>query len=379
MRIAFDGTTLRPYQTGIGYYTEHLLRHLVAASPQDEFVVISNREIITSQPLPQGVRCFKRYRFPIRNLWMQLLAPLVLEILQPDVVHFTNAISPLLKRTPTVLSLHDMTLEMFSDLHPPRRRATRPFVALAARGADAVVTVSESARSDILRLTGIPPQRIHLIANAAAPAFRPLEDQRSLEAVRQRYHLSRELILFVGTIEPRKNLPRLIRAYAELFKSGEISHQLVCVGPRGWGYHEVREIIDSLNLDGAVRLTGYIPLEDLLALYNLSQIFVFPSLYEGFGLPVIEAMACGVPVITANNSSMAEITAGSAELINADETESIVEALRRLTSDPERRRELRELGLAQAQKFSWKRAARETRALYQKVVAAKNSPRAAGE
>ena len=368
MRIAFDGTTLRPYQTGIGYYTEHLLRHLAAEFPEDEFVVISNREVITSQPLPEGVARFKRYRFPVRNLWMQLLAPLVLEILQPDVVHFTNAISPLVKRTPTVLSLHDMTLRLFPDLHPPQRLATRPLVSLAARGADAVVTVSQSARNDILRLISVSPQRVHLIANAASPAFRPLKDKDLLEEVRQRYDLSRKLILFVGTIEPRKNLPRLIRAYAELFQSGEISHQLVCVGPRGWGYHEVREIIDSLNLDGAVRLTGYIPLEDLLALYNLSQIFVFPSLYEGFGLPVIEAMACGVPVITANNSSMAEITGGSAELINADDVRSIVEALRRLTSDSERRRELRERGLAQARKFSWKRAAQETMALYRKVA-----------
>ena len=368
MRIAFDGTTLKPYQTGIGYYTEHLLHHLVAESPKDEFVIVSNRKITTSLPLADRVRLFERYRFPVRNVWMQLLAPLVLETVRPDVVHFTNSISPFLMRAPTVLSLHDMTLRLLPHLHPPRRRATRPLIKLAMRRAEAIITGCESSRNDILRLMRVPQDRVHLIRYAAAPAFRPSLDKNLLETIRRQYHLSEKLILFVGAIEPRKNLQRLIQAYAQLRKWGDLSHQLVCVGPYGWGHRAVRKLIHDLNLDGAVRLTGYVPFKDLPALYNLSEIFVYPSLYEGFGLPVVEAMACGTPVITAQNSSLGEITGDCAELVNPEETESIVEALRQLVFNPERRRQLSELGLKRAQLFSWQRAARETLAVYRKVA-----------
>ncbi|MDA2926300.1 glycosyltransferase family 4 protein [Acidobacteria bacterium AH-259-G07] len=367
MRIAFDGTTLRPYQTGIGYYTEHLLLHLLSEAPEDEFVIVSNCEVTTSLPLPDSVRLFEGYRFAVRNIWMQLLAPLVLEILRPDVAHFTNGIAPLLKRAPTVVTLHDMTLKLFPHLHPRRRLLTRPLVSLAARRAHAIIAVSQTARRDILRVTGVPKARVHLIREAAAPVFRPIHDEDLLEQTRHRYNLAEKFILFVGTIEPRKNLPRLIQAYGMLRKSGFSSHQLVCVGPYGWGYREVRKIIDFLNLEGAVRLTGYAPFEDLPSLYNLSEIFVFPSLHEGFGLPVLEAMACGTPVITARNSSLAEITGGCAEFVDAEDVESIAQALRRLAQDSERRRELAQCALKQAQQFSWQRAARETLAVYRKV------------
>ena len=378
MRIAFDGTTLRPYQTGIGYYTEHLLVHLLSEAPEDEFVIVSNSEVTTSLPLPDSVRLFEGYRLAVRNLWMQLLAPLVLQIVRPDVAHFTNAIAPLLTRAPTVLTIHDMTLTLFPHLHPRRRLLTRPLVSLAARRADAIIAVSQTARRDILRVTGVPKARVHLIREAAAPVFRPIHDEDLLEKIRHRYNLAEKFILFVGTIEPRKNLPRLIQAYGMLRKSGFSSHQLVCVGPYGWGYREVRKIIDFLNLEGAVRLTGYVPFEDLPSLYNLSEIFVFPSLHEGFGLPVIEAMACGTPVITARNSSLAEITGGCAEFVDPEDIESIAQALRRLAQDSERRRELRQCALQQARRFSWRQAARQTLAVYRNVAGIAGGERGEG-
>lgn len=369
MRIAFDGTTLRPYRTGVGYYSEHLLQHLLAEAPEDEFVVVSNRPVCTAVPLPDCAQVFEKYRFSVRNVWMQTLLPVTLRAVRPDVAHFTNSIAPLVKHAPTVVTIHDMTLDLFPHLHPLRKQVlTRPLVALAAHTADAIITVSHSARRDILRLTGVPASRVHVIYEAASPAFHPIEDGALLESVRCRYGLADRVILYVGTIEPRKNLPRLIEAYARLRRSGDLPHQLVCVGPYGWGYQEVRQRIEALNLEEAVHLTGYVPFADLAPLYNLSEIFVFPSLYEGFGLPVIEAMACGTPVIAGHNSSLSEIADGTVEVVDPLQTEAIAEALLCLSHNPDRRRELGQQGLLRAQEFSWSRAARETLDVYREVV-----------
>lgn len=388
MRIAFDGTTLRSPQTGVGYYTEHLLQHLLQeADAHDEFLIVSNRAVETSSrevlnamsgsssdlpPSSRAAYIVDTLRFPIRNVWLQTLLPLTLRRLAPDIAHFTNSIAPLLNRRAaphTVVTIHDMTLNLFPRLHPLRKQIlTRPLVAFAARRADAIIAVSHSAKNDIVRLLGVPAERVHVIHEAAAPAFHPIDDAALLDDVRRRHGLADRIILYVGTIEPRKNLPRLLEAYASLRHSRELPHQLVCVGPPGWGYQEVQRCVARLGLQQAVRFTGYVPFEDLAPLYNLSEIFIFPSLYEGFGLPVIEAMACATPVITARNSSFGEIADGAVETIDPLQTESIADALVRLSRDAERRRELGQRGHQRAQEFSWTRAARETLALYRDVA-----------
>lgn len=372
MRIAFDGTTLREGQTGIGYYTEHLLHHLLReAGDGDEVVILSNRPVVTSQPLQPGAGLCRQGRFPVRNIWLQLHAPLTLGRIEADVAHFTNSVAPLLKRVPTVVTIHDMSLDLFPDFHPRRRMITRPLVHLSARRADAVITVSQSAKRDILRLTGLSGDKVHVVPEAAAPIFRRIEDASRLQSVRKRYGLADKLILFVGTLEPRKNLPRLLRAYAQLLHAGDDSHQLVCVGGFGWGYDQVRAEIERLNLEGRVILTGYVPYQDLPVLYSLSRVFVFPSLHEGFGLPVMEAMACGVPVITAAGSSLSEIAGACAELVDPRSEESITEALRRVLSDESLRDSLSRRGLENSRRFSWKHAARRTLEIYRRTAQAK--------
>src|SRR5437763_2707762 len=206
MRIAFDGSMLRPRRTGVGYYTEHLLRHLAEEAPDDELIVVSNRPIDTDGPLPERVRIAPaRWRAP-RMVWMQMLAPQMLRELQPDVVHFTNGMLPLVSSTPSVVTIHDMSLTLFPRYHPRRRvLLNRPFVDVAARRADAVVTVSESAKRDIVRLYNLAPDRVHVVHEAAARSFRPVTDPAELGRVRRRYCLARRIILYVGTIEPRKN------------------------------------------------------------------------------------------------------------------------------------------------------------------------------
>ncbi len=374
MRVAFDGTTLRPGRTGVGYYTEHLLHHIAAQGPQDEITVISNRPVETTRPLPAHVRVITSgWRLP-RIVWMQTQAPRLLKELQPDVVHFTNGIVPLASPVPVVVTIHDMSLTLYPGYHPARRvLLNRPLVNLATRRADGIITVSESAKRDIVRSYGLLPERVHVVHEAAAPSFRPIHDLVELTRVRRRYGLSDRFILYVGTIEPRKNLPKLIEAFAQRRRRGELPHhQLVCAGPYGWLSRDIDALVDRLGVSENVLFTGYVPFEDLAALYNLAEMFVFPSIYEGFGLPVIEAMACGTPVITGRVAALDEVAGGAVEHVEALEPDAIGEALVRVARDRERRHDLARAGLQRAMAFSWARAARETCEVYR--LAAKLEP-----
>jgi glycosyltransferase involved in cell wall biosynthesis len=262
-----------------------------------------------------------------------------------------------------------MSLTMFPRFHPPRRvLLNRPLVDLAARRADAIITVSESARRDILRLYGVSPERVHVVHEAAAPSFRPIHDPAELARVRARYGLADRFILCVGTIEPRKNLPALVDGFAARRRSGDLPHQLVCAGPYGWLSRDIEARIDRLQVAGAVRFTGYVPFEDLPALYTLAEMFVFPSLYEGFGLPVIEALACGTPVVTGHVPALAEVAGDAVERVETLEAEVLGSTLVRLAASRSRRAELTALGLKRARLFSWERAARETLEVYRRTV-----------
>src|SRR5262245_8446639 len=369
MRIAFDGTTLRPARTGVGYYTEHLLHHLVKAGADDEIIVVSNRPVDTTSPLPPNVRVGSSATRVPRLVWMQAIAPRLLRRLRVDVAHFTNGMMPLASPVPSVVTIHDMSLTMFPKYHPARRvLLNRPLVDVAARRADAIITVSESAKRDIVRLYGSQAERIHVVHEAAAPSFQPVRDRAVLDRVRRRYQLADRFILYVGTIEPRKNLPKLIEGFANRQKIGQLAHQLVCAGPYGWLSRDIEDLIDRLQIEDAVRFTGYVPFEDLAALYSLAEMFVFPSLYEGFGLPVIEAMACGTPVVTGHVAALAEVGGGAVEQVAHLDADSLGGAMVRLADDPRRRETLSALGLQRAQMFSWERAAHETLKVYRHAV-----------
>jgi len=365
MRIAFDGTTLRPGRTGVGYYTEHLLHHLAQEAAGDEIVVVSNCPVETAAPLPPSVRVVtSSWRLP-RLVWMQTLAPLLLKQLRIDVAHFTNGMVPVWSRVPTVVTIHDMSLTLLPKYHPPRRvLLNRPLVDLAARRADAIITVSQSAAHDITRLYGLAPDRVHVVHEAAAPAFCRITDTSELDRVRRRYDLADRIILYVGTIEPRKNLPKLIEGFARRHKAGDLPHQLVCVGPYGWLSGDIEQQIDRLQIADAIRFTGYVPFADLPVFYNLAEMFVFPSVYEGFGLPVIESMACGTPVITGHVPALDEVGGAAVEQVAPLDGESLGDAMVMLGRDGERRRRLSTLGLERARTFSWERAARETLEIY---------------
>jgi glycosyltransferase involved in cell wall biosynthesis len=363
MRVAFDGTTLRPGRTGVGYYTEHLLRQVVEQGRGDQVTVVSNRAVDTTRRLPPSVRVEVSRGWLPRLLWMQTEAPRVLRRLGADVAHFTNGMVPIASPVPTVVTIHDMSLTLYPRYHPARRvLLNRPLVDLAARRADVIITVSHSAKHDIVRLYGLPSDRVHVVHEAAAPSFRPVRDGAALARVRRRYALADRFILYVGTIEPRKNLATLLDAFVA--RRADLPHQLVCAGPHGWLSEDIDGRLAPLYAEGAVRLTGYVPFDDLPALYTLAEMLVFPSLYEGFGLPVVEAMACGTPVMTGQVPALVEVTGEAAVHADCRDVEALGEAIVALARSRARRDHLARLGPVRAAAFSWERAARETLDVY---------------
>jgi glycosyltransferase involved in cell wall biosynthesis len=370
MRIAFDGSFLRPGRTGVGYYTEHLLQHLAreVVNTGDELVVLSNKPIDTQAPLPRHVRVHDGHKFPIHLGWMQMRASRALDALKADVAHFTNGMMPIGSRVPTVITIHDMSLRLYPGFHPLRRLLLlRPMTYVAIRQAQSMVAVSHSARRDLLRLHGVAPDRVSVVHEAASPVFRPLSDRARLDDIRALYGLPPRFILYVGAIEPRKNLTRLMTAFAQARQAG-IPHHLVCAGPYGWASRDLAGRIERLGIANAVHFTGYVPFEHLPAIYNLGDFFVFPSLYEGFGLPVVEAMACGIPVLTSNTSSLGEIAGDAAETIDPMDTDAMAAAIVRLATDKELRRDRAERGLRRARSFSWEQSAREMLAVYHRAA-----------
>ncbi len=270
---------------------------------------------------------------------------------------------------PTVVTIHDMSLKLYPRYHPMRRVLLNgPLVDRSARRADAVITPSESAKRDIVRLYHLDPRRVHVVYEAAAPSFKRVEDTAELERVRRLYGLEERVILYVGTIEPRKNLPKLIAAFAARRRAGHLSHQLVCVGPYGWLSRGLEQLIATSNVAHAVNFTGYVPFEDLPALYSLAEMFVYPSMYEGFGLPVIEAMACGVPVITGRTAALAEIGGGATEHVDRIEAAELGDMLVALAGSRDRREERSAAGLDRARTFSWQRAAQESLEVYRETA-----------
>jgi glycosyltransferase involved in cell wall biosynthesis len=260
--------------------------------------------------------------------------------------------------------MYDMSLFLFPETQPRKSRwLVRSLLPAVARRAKAIITVSRSARDDILRVLGPLPEAVHVVYPAAAGGFRAEPGRADLDRARTRYGLDSPFILFVGTLEPRKNLPRLLNAFAAVRKRGR-SEQLVLAGQLGWHYRGILDRIERCRAGDSIRLLGYVPPEDLPAIYRLARAVAFPSFYEGFGLPVIEAMSCGVPVLTSNLSSMAELGGGAAVLVDPYSEEEIGNGLFRLLTDNSLREELRQAGLERAAQFSWARAARETCEVY---------------
>ncbi len=364
-------------RAGLGRYAESLVRALVAwaQTHPDEalpFALFYNRgrgsrPLAGLEHLPaRTVRAgYKPWRMAI---WLGQLARIPFNRLLPGATlyHATEHLLMPLRNLPTVLTVHDLIFELFPRFHKPLNywylHWTMP---LYCRRADRIIAVSQATRRDLTQHYGVAPERITVVYEAAAPHFRPASPQ-AIAALRARYALPDRFLLHVGTIEPRKNLERLLDALALLRRQGQDVY-LVLAGGKGWLYEGFFRKLERFPHREAVRWLGYVPDEALPALYSAATLCVVPSLYEGFGLPVLEAMACGTPVVCSRSGSLPEVGGAAARYFDPNDVEAMAAAIGAVWQDGDAQAAMREQGLAQAARFSWERAAEETMAVYRRL------------
>ncbi len=293
-----------------------------------------------------------------------------------SVFHATEHLLPRLKRVPSVFTLHDLAYLRLPQYHLLQNRLflTLMMPRFLAQ-ADQIIAISDSTRRDILLHYHLDPAKIVVVSEGVEPRFAPAAAGDRLDAIRSTFNLPARFILFVGTIEPRKNLPTLLEAYNAL-RTKHPDVGLVIAGSKGWLYQSFFDRLKSLGLQDVVRLTGFVADDQLPTLLNAAEVFAFPSSFEGFGLPPLEAMACGVPVVCSNASSLPEVVGEAGLLVPPDDPRAWAEALDRVLSDPGLRLDLRSRGLAQARRFTWEAAARQTLAVYQRAAEARRAHRA---
>jgi glycosyltransferase involved in cell wall biosynthesis len=367
MRIGFDATSLVGPRSGIGRYAGELLTALVRELPDERFVLLAHRRPALDPTLAghPSVARLRGPEAPSRLAWIHLVLPVELAAARLDVCHFANYQAPLRVGTPVVLTLHDLSLLERPAEHPRRRALVMaPVLRRTVRRAAAVVTPSRAVREDALRVLDLPPDRVHVVPEAPAAIFRRLHDEAELARVAAAHGLEPGFLLHVGTLQPRKNLVRLVDAFARLRASG-FARSLVLAGAPGWGTAALRRRVARPDVAGAVRLLGYVPDRDLVALLSLAGAVAVPSLHEGFGLPALEALACGVPTVVSDRGGLPEVVGEAALVVDPLDTSALADGLQQALEEGPVRCRLAHGGPARADAFSWSVAARTMAGIYQ--------------
>lgn len=370
MRVALDAIPLVAARTGIGHYTEALSTWLASTHPDHQYELMSPWDFAFDSLHNGRPANLSKRLTPVRWIfrkWWLIGLPSLLQISPVDVFHGTNYCIPLWAPCPTVVTIHDLSLFTQSSTHEAANVTRgRRRIPIMARRADLIIAPSAWTSSEIQTRLGIREDRIRVIHEAARETMRPVSADQA-QPVLEKYGIDTSYLLYVGTIEPRKNLMTLVRAYEELLRTTRHRPKLVLCGGRGWLDDEIFKMVTALNLDDMVRFTGYVADNDLPALYSRAEAFVYPSLYEGFGLPPLEAMACGTCVVTSNSSSIPEVVGDAAVMVSATNWRALAVEIAALLDDPQKRAHYRSAGLERAATFSWERAAHETQAVYDEV------------
>jgi glycosyltransferase involved in cell wall biosynthesis len=369
LRIAIDARKLRDY--GIGTYIRNLLRHLSRIDSTTDYVLLCHGEDCgTLDALGENFRPVPE-RAPGYSVREQLRVPLDLRREGIDLFHAPHYVLPPLVPCRSVVTIHDCIHLRFPQYLPNRfaYAYARASLWIAAHRSNRVLTVSEASKRDILKYFRVPPGKINVIYNAIDERYGEPPDDEEVARVRERYQLNDPFVLYAGNIKPHKNLERLIEAFHTLRK-GDLEHvKLLIIGDEISKYATLRRAVHHYKLHKHVRFFGFVPDKTLAVLYRLAGLFVFPSLYEGFGLPPLEAMASGTPVITSNVSSLPEVVGDAALLIDPYDSGAIAAAMRRVLTEPALREDLRERGLQRVKEFSWERSVRRVREVYAEVLA----------
>lgn len=376
MRLGIDARMYSSSFTGIGRYVYELIRNLATIDQTNQYLVFLNPlEHQTFQPPAANFQpCLvnaNHYSWQEQTSFLRALNHAKL-----DLMHFTHFNAPILYRRPFVVTIHDLTLSYFpgkkmtSLLH---RTAYHISITNAVKRAAKIISVSEHTKSDLQKLFKISASRIEVIYEAVASEFQKITDSKKLNAVRSRYHLDKPFLLYTGVWRDHKNVANLLKAFAILKRNHAFSGYLAITGKENPYYPEVRSITKELGLENDVKFTGAVPEADLIALYNLAACFAMPSLYEGFGLPILEAFACGTPVVCSNLSSLPEIAGlDNALFFNPHDPADIAAKINSILTNSQLRETLIQRGQKRIRAFSWPQMAQSTLKIYTEVLQSKN-------
>lgn len=354
-------------QAGVSKYIHALLEQYATFDHMNQYTVF----VPPAPRPPDFARAsnihFGRSRLPtekpqVRIPWEQVVLPFATRRL--DVLHCPVNIRPFVSFCPTVVTIHDLIYLVYPDKYlPAKRRYLTATTGWSVRHASRVIAVSESTKRDIVRLLHVPADKVTVVYNGVDERFRPIEDEQAIAAFKRKHNLPQRFILYLGTIEPRKNISLLLRAFAQLRQQPDFADvRLVVGGAKGWLYDDVFKQAGLQASD--IVFPGYLDDNELPLWYNSASVFVYPSLYEGFGLPAAEALACGAPVIAANTSSLPEVVGDAGILVASDDVAGLTAAIARILGDKAYAAHLRVAAAAQGARFSWRNAAEQTLQVY---------------
>lgn len=376
MRIGLDGFPLTELKTGVGTYTIKLACALANGAPQDDFELIAPRPFSATalvESRPANLELVYSKPNPLQQRWWSIGLPAYIRRRSLTLYHGTNFEVPLQVRRPTVLTIHDLSWRLHSNTHEASVvRRGRLRLPLMARTATLIVTPSDMVRREVCEYLKIKPDKVFSVPLAPGRELTPLSPDQTLP-VRNRLGIEKEFLLFVGTIEPRKNLSTLLSAFEEIYRTTDLRPQLVIVGKLGWKVDKLLSQLEQSHARDRVLLTGYLSDAELAALYSSCFLFIYPSVYEGFGLPPLEAMACGAPVLASPVPSMTEGSETAAHIVPADDTHALAKAIVELFYDAGARQKLSAAGLKYVRNFSWERTAALTREIYEEAIRRKRS------
>jgi glycosyltransferase involved in cell wall biosynthesis len=352
---------------GISNYIYHLLTHLAAGS-DFSYTVWSGERGVRMAGMEWRVTPLPTRRPPVRIVWEQLLQPYAVARVRPDVLHGLAFVLPLWLGARGVVTVYDLSfLHMPETFQPLNRLYLKTMTGLSARRAARVCAIAEHGKLDIMRRLGVSSEKIAVVYPGLDPRFLTPPSQEEVRAFRSRRGLPERYVLYLGTLEPRKNVPALARAFDRVRDQFE-DVDLIIAGGKGWGFDAIFAEIERLRLGPRVHLPGFVAAEELPLWYAGAEVFVYPSRYEGFGLPPLEAMACGTPVITTDVASLSEVVGDAGCLVPPDNEEALAGAMAELLRDPAERERREALGLRQAERFRWQTSAAAQIDVYRRVL-----------
>ena len=364
-RVALDLHLLGARETGNETYARELAKALCSRNGFDYALYVPDRYALPPELQGWGMVCEIGHGSSVARLAWQY--PRRFGQDSVDLVHMPTYVRPVWLRCASIVTVHDIAYELFPDQFAFKLRLMlKALVPVSVRSCARIITVSENSRRDILRVYGVSPEQVVVTPLAAAPVFQP-QPAAEIRRVRNTYGVSDQYVLAVGTIQPRKNIELLIKAFAIVAQEAP-SHQLVIAGQSGWHGSTVHRAVEAAGLGPRVRFTGYVPDSDLPALYSGAEVFCHPSLYEGFGLPPLEAMACGTATITSSAASLPEVVGDAAHMFPPTSVQDLVALLRHLLREDGARQELAARGRARAARFTWDRTARLTEDVYYSIL-----------